>query len=239
MTVFPRRARSLRSTTVFARHWQRWLGLCGAVLLLLGVSSPVAQAEADDEAPATRRIELADGFDFPVGTPVGTAENYYVFRGWTPGHPGEDWNGNGMGNSDLGDPITSIAKGVVILARQVGGGWGNTAIIRHVYRNPRTGMIEVVDSFYTHMQRLDARYGQLIEKGAPVGTIGTNNGMYAAHLHFEMRHGPGLNIGTHRGQFPRDMAHYYRPRDFINDHRQLRPERRTRATVRIDQFQGN
>lgn len=205
------------------------------ILLLLFVIKNLVYFTFAEE---TVRIGLADGFDFPCGDPVGSGEGYYIFRGWTTNHPGEDWNGNGMGNTDLGDPVYSIAKGVVIYARNAGGGWGNTVIVRHAYRNPRTGMIEVLDSFYTHLDEINTEYGAIIPKGTQVGTIGTNNGLYVAHLHFELRHGPGLNIGMDRSRFPRNMNHYHRPRGFIEEHRNLRADHRTRATVRIDQFQA-
>ncbi len=66
----------------------------------------------------TIRCPLADGFDFPVGKPEGTG--YYKARGFYPnGHLGEDWNGRGGGDSDLGDPIYSMGTGVVVSIRRM------------------------------------------------------------------------------------------------------------------------
>ena len=63
------------------------------------------------------RIPVTDGFDLPVGKPDG--EGYYVFRGFYPNaHMGEDWNGNGGGNTDLGDPVYATADGVVVYSQE-------------------------------------------------------------------------------------------------------------------------
>ena len=68
----------------------------------------------------------SDGFDFPCGAPDG--EGYYVaaglaeeayynrFGAW---HTGEDWNGLGGGDSDLGAPIHATANGQVITSDEV------------------------------------------------------------------------------------------------------------------------
>jgi murein DD-endopeptidase MepM/ murein hydrolase activator NlpD len=165
----------------------------------------------------TIRCQLADGFDYPVGKPNG--DGYYVFRGyWPNGHLGEDWNGRGGGDSDLGAPIYSTARGVVVISQNIGGGWGHCIVIRHAYRD-ETGKIAMVDSQYGHLHARIAKVGQVVEKGQLIGTMGGNFGMYAVHLHFEMR--KNLRIGMNRMQFARDNSNYYSPRDFINKHRVL------------------
>ena len=69
-------------------------------------------------------IQFTNGFDFPVGKPDATA--YYNAQGFTEnGHLGEDWNGIGGGNTDLGDPIYAVANGYVSFSENVNGGWGN------------------------------------------------------------------------------------------------------------------
>lgn len=178
------------------------------VLTLFGVQLQAAE---------TIRCQLADGFDFPVGKP--NAVGYYKFRGyWPNGHLGEDWNGRGGGDSDLGAPIYSTARGVVVISENIGAGWGNCIVIRHAYRD-ETGKISMVDSQYGHLHQRIAKVGQVVEKGQLVGTMGSNNGMYAVHLHFEMR--KNLRIGMNRSQFARDNTNYYSPTDFINKHRVL------------------
>jgi len=80
----------------------------------------------------TAFIKLANGFDFPVGKPE--AQGYYKARGFrSGGHLGEDWDGIGGGDTDLGDPIYSIGDGVVVFARDCHMGWGNVVIVRHAF----------------------------------------------------------------------------------------------------------
>lgn len=177
---------------------------------LLGV--PAAQSAVE-----AIRCPLADGFDFPVGKPDGAG--YYKSRGFYPnGHLGEDWNGRGGGDSDLGDPIYAIAGGVVVHSDNVGVGWGNVVIVRHAFRDS-SGKIDMVDSLYGHLQQRNVKLHQIVQRGQQVGTMGSNNGMYYVHLHLEIR--KNLQIGMNRSQFARDYSNYYSPTQFINAHRRL------------------
>jgi peptidase M23-like protein len=165
----------------------------------------------------TIRCLLADGFDYPVGKPEATG--YHKARGfWPNGHLGEDWDGNGGGDTDLGDPIYAIARGVVVLSEDVKMGWGNVIIIRHAYRE-NGGRIEMVDSLYGHLLERGLKVGQVVQRGDLVGKMGNNNGMYPAHLHLEIR--KNLAIGMNRMKFARDYSNYYSPTSFIQAHRQL------------------
>jgi hypothetical protein len=188
---------------------------CQKVSRLACVSWLIAASSLS--ASDTVRCLLADGFDFPVGKPDATG--YYKFRGFYPnGHLGEDWNGKGGGDSDLGDPIYSMGRGVVVFSENIRVGWGNCIIVRHAYRDI-TGKIDMVDSLYAHLHERKVQVGQLVEKGQLVGTMGGNNGMYAVHLHFEVR--KNLQIGMNRSQFARDYSNYHSPTTFINARRQL------------------
>ncbi|MGC6465303.1 MAG: M23 family metallopeptidase [Akkermansiaceae bacterium] len=171
----------------------------------------------------TMRLSLADGFDFPVGKP--NAEGYYKARGLrlrSPVHYGEDWNGKGGGDADLHDPIYSIGDGVVTFAADVRVGWGRVVLIRHAYRDPRTGQVKYVDSQYGHLRSMLVKKGDKVKRGQKIGTMGNNRGMYAAHLHFEIRH--NINIGMFRDSVARSMTNWADPTKFINAHRRLKRE---------------
>ncbi len=181
-----------------------WIILLALVAVLIG-------APTEQKA----RVRLADGFDFPVGKP--NADKYYKARGMRPnGHLGEDWNGIRGGNSDLGDPVWSVAHGMVLLAKDMRKGWGNSVIVRHVYLEGNN--LVALDAMYTHLDAINVKVGQQVERGEQIGTIGSNRGMYTAHLHFEMR--KNLNIGMNRSAFSRGYENYYNPTEFITKHRQ-------------------
>lgn len=166
------------------------------------------------------RTRVADGFDQPVGKP--DAAGFYTSRGFLTYHPGEDWNGLKGGNSDLGAPVYAIGHGYVTFARDARMGWGNVVLIRHIFLEK--GQLQTIDSMYAHLDKILVREGQQIARGQQVGTIGTNRGMYVAHLHFEIR--KNLQIGINRSAFKRDLSNYYRPGAFIASHRKLPGESR-------------
>ena len=132
---------------------------------------------------------------------------------------GEDWNGRGGGNSDLGDPVYCIGRGVVVFSKDYRSGWGNVVIIRHAYRDS-SGKVFMVDSQYGHLDRRMVELNQLVKRGQQIGTIGTNRGMYLAHLHLEVH--KNLNIGMHRSSYTRGYENYFSPTDFIRQRRKLR-----------------
>lgn len=186
------------------------------VLLALAVAF-LASASAQQR---TARVALADGFDYPVGKPDATG--YYKARGLrlrAPVHFGEDWNGRGGGDTDMGDPVYSIGDGVVTWAYDVRQGWGNVVIIRYAYRDPSSGQVRFIDALYGHLRDMLVRVGQIVKRGQQVGTIGNNRGMYAAHLHFEIRH--NLSIGMQRESVARDMLNWADPSEFIKKYRRL------------------
>jgi murein DD-endopeptidase MepM/ murein hydrolase activator NlpD len=189
----------------------------GGALLAAGTGP----AKVSAQAFTTTR--LADGFDYPVGKPDG--DGYYIFRGFSPnGHLGEDWNGSGGGDTDEGDPVYSIAHGVVVFSEDYKRGWGNVVIIRHAYRE-NNGQIAFIDSLYGHLKVRSVQLGQQVTRGQVVGTIGCGPyRMYAAHLHFEIR--KDLRVGMRRELYPRSYQTYHVPRQFTDARRSLRFEDR-------------
>ena len=182
--------------------------ICLRLAALLSFAASLAAAE-------TARVPLADGFEIPVGR---NGKNYYKARGVRPnGHLGEDWNGTSGGDTDLGDPIYATADGLVVFAQNYRLGWGNVVITRHAYLDD--GEVKYVDALYGHLYDFSVRLGELVRRGQQIGRMGNNNGMYDAHLHFEMR--KNLNVGMYRSSFPRDWSVYWSPTDFIAAHGSL------------------
>jgi len=188
------------------------------------------QNPAPTPKPEVSRTRIADGFDFPVGKP--NADGYYKARGFRPnGHLGEDWNGVAGGNSDLGSPIYTIAHGLVVFARDMKLGWGNVVVIRHVFYE--NGRLVTIDSLYGHLDRILVKEKQQVIRGQLIGTMGTNHGMYPAHLHFEIH--KNIVMGVTRNGFKHDFTNYYSPTDFINTRRSLPGGGRT-TLVAINTF---
>lgn len=203
-----------------AHRWNNGQSRIAACLLALSCAAII-------HAGATEiRMNLADGFDFPVGKP--NADGYYKSRGLrlrAPHHFGEDWNGRSGGNSDTGDPVFAVADGIVTFAFNVQGGWGNVVLTRHAYRDPTSAQVKFIDTLNGHLDQMLVKTGQVLKRGQQIGTIGTNFGMYPAHLHFEMRH--DLSIGLMRNNVPVDLAHWADPSQFINQYRRLAREWRS------------
>lgn len=196
------------------------------ILALLSVSSaPINAVEMARKTPDGKWafVPLADGFDYPVGKPDGVG--YYKSRGLrlaSPRHMGEDWNGNGGGNSDLGDPVYTIGTGLVTYAADARGRWGNVVIVRHAFREPKTGKVLCCQTLYGHLDRIDVTLGQIVQRGDQIGTIGTNRGMFPAHLHSELHYNVLVNCGQQG--IPKNARNYGSLSDFINHYRRLKPE---------------
>ncbi len=153
---------------------------------------------------------IAKGFDFPVGKP--NAKGYYNAQKFGKNyHLGDDWNAVTGGNSDLGDPIYSIASGYVHFAENIGGGWGNVIRVWH-----KTHDNKVIESLYAHCDTIMVSSGQFIDKGQQIATIGNADGIYLAHLHFEIRDDITLPVGQ---GYSENIDGYTDPTAFIKANR--------------------
>lgn len=138
----------------------------------------------------------ATRFDSPMGS-ASSALAYNAQKFWDMNeargghHTGDDLNGIGGMNTDLGDPVFATADGLVLHAAEPSPGWGMMIILSH-----RTIKGEVLQSMYAHLHTVKVKPGQLVARGQIIATVGTANGNYPAHLHFEMRASDGIDIGA-------------------------------------------
>ncbi|HQY88067.1 MAG TPA: GH25 family lysozyme, partial [Tepidisphaeraceae bacterium] len=169
----------------------------------------------------------SNGFDYPIGS-----QTYYTQAhdgdGWYNAqdfgdyisssgkyHLGEDWNGEGGGNTDLGEPVYSIGDGTIVFAGNGGTGWGNMIIVRHTLADSSQ-----VESLYAHLQTI-IRSSGTVTRREQIGTVGTANGLYYAHLHLEIRTPQSTSWGS---PGPGNSTTYQPtgwldPSDFIDGHR--------------------
>lgn len=185
------------------------IAACAFSLMLVGASC-LESSEATLNAIEFSEEYITDGFDFPVGRPDGNGYyNAQVFG--KNNHLGDDWNGNGGGNSDLGDSVFATANGYVNFAEDVDGGWGN--VIRILHKLPDGTRVE---SLYAHFEKIVVKQGDWVKRGDFIGTVGTANGIYYAHLHFEIRSDVSMGIGA---GYSSDQSGYLDPTQFIREHR--------------------
>jgi len=181
---------------------------------------------------------FSDGFDYPVGVPQSQGGTGYVteandgdgyynaqdFGEWNGDyggyHLGEDWNGEGGGDTDFGDPVYAVSNGKVVYARDAGPGWGNVIIINHTLLDG-----SAVQSMYAHLRygSLLVSEGNIILRGTKIGEIGKgyNDNEYAAHLHFEIRFPTCDRWGQPGPGYSSDLTGWTDPSNFIDTHRQL------------------
>lgn len=151
-----------------------------------------------------------DGFDFPVGKPDG--KGYYNAQPFMKNdHLGDDWNAVTGGNSDLGDPIYSIANGYVVLAKDIGSGWGK--VIRVIHQLDDSTYVE---SLYAHCDSMLVQSNEGIKRGQQIATIGNADGAYYAHLHLEIRDSVEMEVG---GGYSSYYKGYVDPTAFIKANR--------------------
>ena len=131
-------------------------------------------------------IPQADGFQSPCGTATGgftyDAQPFNTLNEKRGGHhTGCDINGIGGEDTDLGLPVHAAARGLVVYCGEPSPDWGQVVVLAH--RLP--GDPRIIQTLYAHLDKSIVRQGQFIARGETIGSIGTANGHYKAHLHFE------------------------------------------------------
>ncbi|MFN8471256.1 MAG: peptidoglycan DD-metalloendopeptidase family protein [Anaerolineae bacterium] len=141
---------------------------------------------------------VADRFDFPVGPrglpepppdfhiAVGVADPAYHadprFQGaW---HTGEDWNGPGACDEDLGQPVYAAANGIVTASGYYVPSWGRIVLLEHTLPGGAK-----VWTQYAHLKERLVNQGDIVTRGQQIGSMGkgANDNTFCAHLHFEVR----------------------------------------------------
>ena len=234
-----------------------------AVFLINGCSESLPESHpiSDDSPPPPDLFDTyldtdfppADGFDFPVGDVNGEGSyrdnatgkehnGWYVATKFAEEyrlgiHPGEDWNGNGGGSTDLGQPVRSVADGRVVTAKDFGRLWGKVIMIEHLYyenHHKRT-----IHSVYAHLDNTEVKPGEIVKRRQEIGTIGQDpDKLYPPHLHLELRNDLSLSPTYWPSSDGKDIewvkGHYLSPSRFIRSHRKLFVPQKEKRLVLID-----
>lgn len=135
------------------------------------------------------RAPLQTRVDFPMGS-AGGAFSYNAQSFLENKHLGEDFNGIGGWDSDLGDAVYAVADGEVVYTGWPADGWGRVVTVQH-----RDQEGHLFQTFYAHLNRIDLPVGARVRRGQKLGTVGKGDGRYLAHLHFELRDGSMIAAG--------------------------------------------
>jgi murein DD-endopeptidase MepM/ murein hydrolase activator NlpD len=199
------------------------------------IDIPTPAPEPQPEPP-TPTVWLADGFDAPIGTleerrssktwpgrwgdatGFGAATHPDYLARFNSYHTGVDLN-LGWGDQDLGEAVYAPASGIVIYQADLQP-WGNVTIIRHDPLLAPQGPIFY--SRYGHMQNVLVRLGQRVRRGEKIGEIGTGDGRFIAHLHYDICQTTVLEQKP--GDWPgrdlrRLLSNYVDPKRFTRDNR--------------------
>lgn len=219
-----------------------------------GPSSGAPPLALDFDEYMRADFAAADGFDFPFGdgrgggsyTDAATGRSY---AGWYAAtrfaehyslgiHPGEDWNGAGGGNTDLGQPVHAVANGRVVFARDCGRLWGNVVIVEHFFYENH--LRREIRSLYAHLGEMRVREGEEVRRRQVIATVGQDpEGLYSAHLHLELRWDATLGATYWPSSDGKDESwvreHYAEPSAFIRSHRTLPVPQSEPALVLVDQ----
>lgn len=165
--------------------------------------------------PVVDGVNVADGYDSPVGSEAERRGEKLWPQGWldaspfgrlyfvgTPReayHTGADLN-FGKPYEDKGLPTYACASGIVVFAARLKV-WGNVIIIKHDPLKTPNG--KVMYSRYGHIQNMSVQVGQRLKRGEQVAEIGDAFGLLVPHLHFDLspttilesrpEHWPGRN----------------------------------------------
>lgn len=196
--------------------------------------SPAPDPAAEPRPTVIRGVNVADGYDSPVGTSEQRRAERLWPKGWldvtpfgklyfigTPSeayHTGADLN-FGRPYEDKGMACFACASGVVTFAARMGA-WGNLVVIRHDPLYEPSG--QVIYSRYAHVQSMRVDVGDRVARGQRICEISDAFGRYVPHLHFDLS--ATTLLETRPGNWPKLnynllVKNYIDPRDWIARHR--------------------
>ncbi len=137
----------------------------------------------DPEGASLQKIFLKNPVNFKyISSGYTTGRRYISAFNVSTGHRAIDYAAN------YGTPIRAVGNGTITSAGWNTQGYGNLISIRHN---------SVYSTNYAHLSKVYVNYGQSIEQGQIIGTVGSTGFSTGPHLHFEMvKNGTKINPST-------------------------------------------
>lgn len=143
-------------------------------------------------------------------------------------HLGDDYNGAGAGNADLGMDVVAVANGIVEAVIQAYGyGFGKHIFIRHELTwGVRAKLLQLwgvnvptpfIYSHYAHLNDFKISTGAEVKKGQLIAHLG-NSGTQYAHTHLELRRPTGLGYESYPGKLTSPVTAFTAPLSWINQY---------------------
>ncbi len=124
----------------------------------------LSQTEIISPVVVTTRSE----YQFPLETTLGISQGYYTL------HKGVDLR------APRGTSVLAMNTGVVIEVKKIKVGYGHYVRIAHQ---------GTVSSLYAHLDKVNVKPGDKVERGANIGSVGMTGRTSGPHLHFEIYDG--------------------------------------------------
>ena len=180
----------------------------------------IERAQTNEVFPTPEKPKIIAGsFAYPISkTEIITEakdkkDDWYNAQDFTENnHLGEDWNKNSGGNSDCGEPVYAAANGTIIYAENAGIGWGNVVIIEHDLPDSKK-----VRTLYGHLRKILKISGE-VKKREQIGTVGSADGKYLCHLHFELREENCPSWNEAGAGYSAENSGWLDPSKFIDEH---------------------
>lgn len=186
-------------------------------LVLICFAACVSKHDPHKEIPPELLKFPAESFSYPVSETDYITEKNDWRDDWHNArdfgeekHLGEDWNKKTGGNTDCGEPVFAISDGKITFAEDAGAGWGNVVIIEHTAPDGTK-----LQSLYGHLESITKTQGE-VKRREQIGTIGSANGRYMCHLHFELRSKECPYWNRAGGGYGDDQKGWIDPSEFID-----------------------
>lgn len=208
------------------------------MLLLLNVSNCFVFNIKAQVVSSNTEKNIASSFDFPVGIEnkgvYVSKINNKTYKGWYVAseflssnsfgvHPGEDWNGLGMGNTDAFQPVYAIANGVVTAIDTLPFSLGKAIMIEHYVEEQNKK--DTLYSVYVHVDNIKIKIGERVTQHQPIAEIFSGTKKMPAHVHLEIRKSSMKNLPLlyYPSFVGKDLswikANYISPKSFIIAHK--------------------